>query len=103
MTIRKRVINTGHSQTTETPAAPAGKGQSHAWKEFSKHIMTGISYMIPVLIMGGLIGALSQIIPYVFLGMSPDESIMAALNSGRYSGSSVWPWSFRRSASAFRR
>ena len=90
MTIRKRVINTGHSQTTETPAAPAGKGQSHAWKEFSKHIMTGISYMIPVLIMGGLIGALSQIIPYVFLGMSPDESIMAALNSGRFSGSSVW-------------
>lgn len=90
MTIRKRVINTGHSQATETPAAPAGKGQSHAWKEFSKHIMTGISYMIPVLIMGGLIGALSQIIPYVFLGMSPDESIMAALNSGRFSGSSVW-------------
>ncbi|CAM3755001.1 PTS fructose transporter subunit IIC [Rahnella bruchi] len=93
MAIRKRVINTGHSQSSDTPAAPAGpagKGQSHAWKEFSKHIMTGISYMIPVLIMGGLIGALSQIIPYVFLGMSPDESIMAALNSGRYTGSSVW-------------
>ncbi|WHZ40592.1 PTS fructose transporter subunit IIC [Rahnella bonaserana] len=93
MAIRKRVINTGHSQspdTPATPAGPAGKGQSHAWKEFSKHIMTGISYMIPVLIMGGLIGALSQIIPYVFLGMSPDESIMAALNSGRYTGSSVW-------------
>lgn len=93
MAIRKRVINTGHNQPSDTPvkpAGPAGKGQSHAWKEFSKHIMTGISYMIPVLIMGGLIGALSQIIPYVFLGMSPDESIMAALNSGRYSGSSVW-------------
>ena len=106
MAIRKRVINTGHSQTSDAPppsGGASGKGQSHAWKEFSKHIMTGISYMIPVLIMGGLIGALSQIIPYVFLGMSPDESIMAALNSGRYSGSSVWPWSFRRSASAFRR
>ncbi|WP_208951172.1 PTS fructose transporter subunit IIC [Rahnella sp. ChDrAdgB13] len=91
MAIRKRVINTGHSQASDTPpAGPAGKGQSYAWKEFSKHIMTGISYMIPVLIMGGLIGALSQIIPYVFLGMSPDESIMGALNSGRYSGSSVW-------------
>lgn len=93
MAIRKRVINTGHSQSSDTPATPAGpagKGQSHAWKEFSKHIMTGISYMIPVLIMGGLIGALSQIIPYVFLGMSSDESIMAALNSGRYTGSSVW-------------
>ncbi|MBU9854710.1 PTS fructose transporter subunit IIC [Rahnella bonaserana] len=93
MAIRIRVINTGHSQSSDTPATPAGpagKGQSHAWKEFSKHIMTGISYMIPVLIMGGLIGALSQIIPYVFLGMSPDESIMAALNSGRYTGSSVW-------------
>ncbi|MBU9845147.1 PTS fructose transporter subunit IIC [Rahnella ecdela] len=93
MAIRKRVINTGHSQSSDTPvppSEPAGKGQSHAWKEFSKHIMTGISYMIPVLIMGGLIGALSQIIPYVFLRMSPDESIMAALNSGRYTGSSVW-------------
>ncbi|WP_413531222.1 PTS fructose transporter subunit IIC [Rahnella inusitata] len=93
MAIRKRVINTGHSQTSDAPppsGGASGKGQSHAWKEFSKHIMTGISYMIPVLIMGGLIGALSQIIPYVFLGMSPDESIMAALNSGRYSGSSVW-------------
>jgi len=91
--IHKKIINTGHDSAQESPASPTGstgKGESRAWKEFSKHIMTGISYMIPVLIMGGLIGALSQIIPYVFLGMSPDESIIAALNSGRYTGSSVW-------------
>ena len=31
------------------------------WQEFYKHLMTGISYMIPVLIMGGLIGAFSGI------------------------------------------
>lgn len=56
------------------------------WSEISKHLMTGISYMIPVLIMGGLIGAFSQLIPYVILGLSPDVSIVDAMNSGDFSG-----------------
>lgn len=54
-----------------------------------KHLMTGISYMIPVLIMGGLIGAFSQIIPYIFLKVDPSLSIMDALNSGAYKGSAL--------------
>ena len=33
------------------------------WTTLSKHIMTGISNMIPFLIMGGLILAISQLIP----------------------------------------
>lgn len=33
--------------------------------------MTGISNMIPFLIMGGLILAISQLIPYVILGVDP--------------------------------
>ncbi|QCX32863.1 PTS fructose transporter subunit IIC [Caloramator sp. E03] len=62
---------------------------SKAWKEFNKHVMTGISYMIPVLIMGGLIGAFSQMIPYVFLKIDPSTSIVDAVNSGNFSGASL--------------
>lgn len=51
-----------------------------------KHIMTGISYMIPILIMGGLIGAFSQVIPYVIFHISPDVSIISAINSGEFTG-----------------
>lgn len=62
---------------------------SQRWKTFSKHIMTGISYMIPVLIMGGLIGAIALIIPYVMMGVDPAESIKGAMNSGMYSGGQI--------------
>ena len=51
-------------------------------KELYKHVMTGISYMIPVLIMGGLIGAFSQIIPYVIYKVDPAVSIADAVASG---------------------
>ena len=50
-------------------------------KELYKHVMTGISYMIPVLIMGGLIGAFSQIIPYVIYKVDPAVSIADAVAS----------------------
>lgn len=55
-------------------------------QEFYKHLMTGISYMIPVLIMGGLIGAFSQVIPYVIFKLDPSVSIVAAINSNQYTG-----------------
>lgn len=57
--------------------------------EIQKHLMTGISYMIPVLIMGGLLGAISQLIPYVFLKIDPSVSIVDAMNSGDFTGSSL--------------
>jgi fructose-specific PTS system IIC-like component len=42
--------------------------------------------MIPILIMGGLIGAFSQIIPYVVLGIDPSLSIADALATGQFVG-----------------
>ena len=53
---------------------------------FYKHIMTGISYMIPILIMGGLIGAFSQVIPYVIYKLDPSVSILTAIQSGDFTG-----------------
>ena len=93
MAIKKKVI--GGESTTEKPknvgaSESKPEGKSSAWQEFSKHIMTGISYMIPALIMGGLIGAFSQIIPYVILGISPDTGIKHAMASGSFSGFSYY-------------
>lgn len=62
-----------------------GKNVS-GFQTFYKHIMTGISYMIPVLIMGGLIGAFSQVIPYVIFKLDPSVSILDAIKSGEYTG-----------------
>ncbi|WP_156299665.1 PTS fructose transporter subunit IIC [Streptobacillus canis] len=58
-------------------------------QSFYKHIMTGISYMIPILIMGGLIGAFSQVIPYVLFKIDPSVNILGAINSGEFSGFSL--------------
>ena len=58
-------------------------------KELYKHVMTGISYMIPVLIMGGLIGAFSQIIPYVIYRVDISVSIADAIASGEFKGVSL--------------
>jgi len=90
MAIKKKLIGSssnvsgGKPTTSNKNISTKGSG----WTEFSKHIMTGISYMIPVLIMGGLIGAISQLIPYVFLKISPSVSIVDAINSGQYVGMS---------------
>jgi len=88
MAIKKTLIgsSSGGGKTTSPNKNISTKGSG--WTEFSKHIMTGISYMIPVLIMGGLIGAISQLIPYVFLKISPSVSIVDAINSGKFVGMS---------------
>ena len=77
MAIKKKVIGRSEEMTVNKNSI---NNNSSWWTEFSKHLMTGISYMIPVLIMGGLIGAFSQIIPYVVLGLSPDVGILEAMN-----------------------
>ncbi|SFN82872.1 PTS fructose transporter subunit IIC [Proteiniclasticum ruminis] len=82
MAVTKKIIG-------DSDAAPKKSQMSSnkgVWSEISKHLMTGISYMIPVLIMGGLIGAFSQIIPYVLLNIDPSMSIVDALNTGNYTG-----------------
>ncbi|AIF50610.1 PTS fructose transporter subunit IIC [Pelosinus sp. UFO1] len=83
MAITKRTIGStasSNNKTNENISTNSG------WLESSKHIMTGISYMIPILIMGGLIGAISQLIPYVFFNIDPSVSILEAINSGKYDG-----------------
>ena len=89
MAIKKREALTTGSGT----AAPAGKpqgpvsgDQGSIWKELQKHMMTGISNMIPFLIMGGLILAFSQLVLYVFLNVDPSMGVMDAINSGQFTG-----------------
>lgn len=82
MAVTKKVVG----GTNATPQKSQMGSKKSFWSEISKHLMTGISYMIPVLIMGGLIGAFSQIIPYVLLKIDPAMSIVSALNTGNYTG-----------------
>ena len=82
MVVKKKIVNTNSSEGSIKKESNNGS----LWTEVSKHLMTGISYMIPVLIMGGLVGAFSQIIPYVYLGLSPDVSILDAINSSNFTG-----------------
>jgi fructose-like PTS system EIIC or EIIBC or EIIABC component len=89
MAIKKKVVGstTGSNNTNTTITENKNiSTKGSAWTEFSKHIMTGISFMIPVLIMGGLIGAISQLIPYVFFKVDPSKSILDAINSGSFTG-----------------
>lgn len=82
MAVTKKVVG----GTDATPQKSQMGSKKSFWSELSKHLMTGISYMIPVLIMGGLIGAFSQVIPYVILKIDPTVSIAGALNTGNYTG-----------------
>lgn len=84
MAIKKKRIG-ADSEAIQKSTTMQNSG-SGIFAEFSKHIMTGISYMIPVLIMGGLIGAFSQIIPYVILKISPDVGITDAMASVKFTG-----------------
>ena len=91
MAIKKKVISSveNKNQTDNNNYQPSENKKNSVWREISKHLMTGISYMIPVLIMGGLIGALSQLIPYTIMGISPSVNIIEAINSGEYEGFKV--------------
>lgn len=56
------------------------------WGELPQHIMSGISRMVPTLIMGGVILAFSQLIAYSWLEIPADTGILDALNSGKFAG-----------------
>lgn len=86
---RREALTTTNSSTgslTGKPQSPAFGDNGGIWKELQKHMMTGISNMIPFLIMGGLILAFSQLVLYVFLKVDPSMGVMAAMNSGNYTG-----------------
>lgn len=93
MAITKRSALTSQAENKNAGAAakPAQKApevqeKKGLWDTLSRHVMTGISNMIPFLIMGGLILAFSQLIPYVILGVDPSMGIVDAMNSGAYEG-----------------
>lgn len=74
MAIKKRSAVRPDSHEGDTLAiksAPVAASASF-WKELPQHIMSGISRMVPTLIMGGVILAISQLIAYVWLEIPPD-------------------------------
>lgn len=85
MAIKKRsavTTSAAPSATGSTATAP----QPGFWSELPQHVMSGISRMIPTLIMGGVILAISQLIAYVWLELPPDMGILDAMNSGKVTG-----------------
>lgn len=93
MAITKRSALTGQAENKNAGSAnkpaqqkPEIQEKKGIWDTLSRHVMTGISNMIPFLIMGGLILAFSQLIPYVILGVDPSIGILDAMNSGAYVG-----------------
>nr|WP_318382802.1 PTS fructose transporter subunit IIC [uncultured Enterobacter sp.] len=87
MAIKKRsatVVADPSGAATMVKSSPATR--SHFWGELPQHIMSGISQMVPTLIMGGVILAFSQLIAYSWLDIPADTGIMDALNSGQFSG-----------------
>ncbi|HBE84775.1 MAG TPA: PTS fructose transporter subunit IIC [Lachnoclostridium sp.] len=93
MAITKRSALTGQAENKNAGSSnksvqqkPEFQEKKGIWDTLSRHVMTGISNMIPFLIMGGLILAFSQLIPYVILSVDPSISILDAMNSGDYVG-----------------
>ncbi len=87
MPVTKRKVGDNNNNSSKKTKVTS-KTSNSKFSEFQKHLMTGISYMIPVLIMGGLLGAISQLIPYMFMNIDPSMSIVDAINSGSYQGTS---------------
>lgn len=94
MAIKKKVIGSSGATTNSNKTSNSNNqsqkpsNENSKWKEINRHLMTGISYMIPVLIMGGLLGAISQIIPNL-IGVEVGVSPIDAMNSGLYTGSDL--------------
>lgn len=92
MVVKKKVIGSSGSTTNSNKETNNSSQKSSKdtgkWKEINRHLMTGISYMIPVLIMGGLIGAISQIIPNL-IGVEVGVDPIDAINSGLYTGTNL--------------
>ncbi|SET69729.1 PTS fructose transporter subunit IIC [Lacrimispora sphenoides] len=93
MAITKRSALTGQAENKNAGSSnkpvqqkPEIQEKKRIWDTLSRHVMTGISNMIPFLIMGGLILAFSQLIPYVILSVDPSIGILDAMNSGAYDG-----------------
>lgn len=89
MAIKKRSAvnpsaNGGASLTANPASTPTAKPS--IWGDLPQHVMSGISRMVPTLIMGGVILAFSQLIAYAWLDVPPDMGILDAINTGKYVG-----------------
>lgn len=87
MAIKKRSATvvpgaSGAAAAVKNPQA----SKSSFWGELPQHVMSGISRIMPTLIMGGVILAFSQLIAYSWLKIPAEIGIMDALNSGKFSG-----------------
>ncbi|ECD9609294.1 PTS fructose transporter subunit IIC [Salmonella enterica] len=106
MAIKKRsaTVVPGASGAAATIKKPEASRNSF-WGELPQHVMSGISRMVPTLIMGGVILALAQLIVYSWLKIpvSTDISatIMEAINSGKYVGFDLSLLKFARLSDAF--
>lgn len=87
MAIKKRSATVVHGASGAAAAVKNPQAsKSSFWGELPQHVMSGISRMVPTLIMGGVILAFSQLIAYSWLKIPADIGIMDALNSGKFSG-----------------
>lgn len=76
MAIKKRsaTVVPGASCAAAAVKKPQASGNSF-WGELPQHVMSGISRMVPTLIMGGVILAFSQLIAYSWLDIPADTGI----------------------------
>ena len=81
MAIKKRSATVVHGASGAAAAVKNPQAsKSSFWGELPQHVMSGISRMVPTLIMGGVILAFSQLIAYSWLKIPADIGIMDALN-----------------------
>ncbi|KNC08697.1 PTS fructose transporter subunit IIC [Klebsiella sp. RIT-PI-d] len=86
MAIKKRSATEGPGASGATAVKNASATRTGFWGELPQHVMSGISRMVPTLIMGGVILAFSQLIAYSWLHIPADTGILDALNSGKFTG-----------------
>ncbi len=66
------------------------------WNEIKKHLMTGISYMIPMVVAGGILGALAKGLGgYTIGGMGPEAGATAFSNLNAFNWTQFW-WSISK-------
>ena len=61
------------------------------WQEFKKHLMTGISFMIPMVVAGGILGALAKGLGgYTIGSMGPEAGATAFSNLNAFNWTQYW-------------
>lgn len=77
MSIKKKVIR----NTVEYDQQANIKTLKTSDFEIIKHVLTGMSYMVPILVLFSIVRAFEQIIPMLTLGVTTTEEAISLLNS----------------------